>query len=697
MRPLRRTPLLLAAASLLGMLPATGAPRPRTCEQIHAADPWKCDQTQLMSRPWRGRANAASPSANPLVPDVTSPALSLDATRVAFSSDASNLVAGDTNGMVDVFVRETASNRIVRASTDRSGRQANGHSYSPALSVDGSKLAFVSAATNLVPGDTNGVADVFFKDLRTGTIRRVSVRSDGRQANAASNNPFISLFGDWVTFDSAASSLSHDDDNGLSDAFLWSRSNGSLRRLAVPQPHDPGMQEDRLLADGVAHTGSASISHDGKVIAYHRLVERRGPHPLLPALTVDEELPLAADVFVEAPRTWERKKLVPVNPPPSGCGPKSRPAPPCWRRQPGRWHGGDPIAPGRGLQRIAMAPWGGSARKMLEHPVVTADGRYVAFEGWSAITAKDTLQTTTDASPLARNDLGAACGRRYGLPSSHTCVHTDYRSVYIYDWYSETTTPVSTKLLGGLPTGDCSDPSPNAYGTVIAFTCDEYADNLVPGDANDAPDVFVKDLPGRATARVSISSGDGEGFGASTRPSISYDGRKIAFASTAASFVGGDTNGASDIFLRDRRTHLPNVPPSLQQPFAKTRAIDVGERFAFTMRANDPNRNQPLRYGALTPLPDGASIDPVSGEFRWTPSPDQTEPGGRFWRIVLWVSDPYGQIHPLTLSSMAQGILHPRGNLQLLSVFVRDPAGTARCDAHTVAPDHVSGACQPVE
>lgn len=714
MRPSARTLFGLACATLISAFPLSAATRVPTCEeQLPKELWWRCVQTQLMSRPASGRANAASPTANALVPDVTSPALSLDATAVAFSSDASNLVPGDTNGVADVFVRDTASNRIVRASVDRSGRQGNGHSYSPALSVDGSKLAFVSAASNLVPGDTNGVADVFFKDLRTGTVRRVSERPDGTQANGASNNPFVSLYGDWVTFDSAAPNLSSGDTNGLSDAFVWTRATGALRRLSVPARLDDAMRERRIGGEGVPHTGSASVSHDGKLIAFHRRIERRAAAENVPNIALDDEVPLAADVFIEAPRTWEPKRWIPVTPPPRGCDERSRTAR-CGSWRPGRWHGGEDLGNGRGLLRIAMAPWANAARKMLEHPAVTADGRYVAYEAWSAITPADTAKVTDDRTTLARNDLRAACLERSGIPSSHTCVHTDYRSIYLFDWYLEALIPVSTKPVGALPTGDCFDPSPNAYGTVVAFSCDADADNLVAGDTNEATDVFVKDLPGRATARISLSASDEEGFGTSSRPSISYDGAKVAFASTVPTFVGGDANGTSDVFLRDRWKTLGNTPPTIEAielpgrrvltaPY-RALALDIGESFRFEIRASDPDRTAPgnkprdaIRFGAMTPLPDGASIDPVTGVFRWTPSPDQTEPGGRFWRIVLWAADARGEIHPATLASMAKGRFDPAGNLQLVTLYVRDPGGTARCDAHTLAPELISGACDPVE
>src|SRR5262249_44994888 len=107
--------------------------------------------------------------------------MSADGRYVAFYSSASNLVPGDTNGSADVFVKDLLTGSVVRASTDAAGAQANFDSYSPTLSADGRYVAFYSSASNLVPGDTNGSADVFVKDLLTGSVVRASTDAAGAQ------------------------------------------------------------------------------------------------------------------------------------------------------------------------------------------------------------------------------------------------------------------------------------------------------------------------------------------------------------------------------------------------------------------------------------------------------------------------------------------------------------------------------------
>src|SRR4029079_1646625 len=98
-----------------------------------------------------------------------------DGHLVAFWSSASNLVPNDTNGVNDVFVRDRLTNTTTRVSIDSSGVEGNGPSTDPAFSADGRYVAFQSAATNLVPNDTNGKIDVFVRDLQLGVTLRVSL------------------------------------------------------------------------------------------------------------------------------------------------------------------------------------------------------------------------------------------------------------------------------------------------------------------------------------------------------------------------------------------------------------------------------------------------------------------------------------------------------------------------------------------
>src|SRR6266404_1974226 len=113
-------------------------------------------------------------------------ALSADGRFVAFDSAATDLVAGDTNGVSDVFVHDRQTGTTERVSVASGGSQGNGFSAGPVLSADGRLVALHSTATNLVARDTNGATDVFVHDRQTGTTERASVASGGTQGNDSS-------------------------------------------------------------------------------------------------------------------------------------------------------------------------------------------------------------------------------------------------------------------------------------------------------------------------------------------------------------------------------------------------------------------------------------------------------------------------------------------------------------------------------
>ena len=163
----------------------------------------------------------------------TSPSISGDGRYVAFVSRASNLVAGDTNGNSDIFVHDRNTGITTRVNVNSSGGQAIGVSYSPSISADGRYVAFYSIASNLVSGDTNGQMDIFVHDRDTGITTCVSVDSGGVLGNGSSYDPFISADGRYVVFDSSASNLVSGDTNGVSDIFVHDRNSGITTRASV--------------------------------------------------------------------------------------------------------------------------------------------------------------------------------------------------------------------------------------------------------------------------------------------------------------------------------------------------------------------------------------------------------------------------------------------------------------------------------
>ena len=147
--------------------------------------------------------------------------LSDDGTRVAFTSDVNDLVPGDTDNQTDVFAKDLDSGKIVRVDTAADGSPSNGdQAFVWSISSDGNRVAFTSNASNLVPNDTNDAEDLFVKDLVTGDIWRINTAADGTQANGESGAPHLSADGSVVSFSSNADNLVPGDTNGDFDVFV---------------------------------------------------------------------------------------------------------------------------------------------------------------------------------------------------------------------------------------------------------------------------------------------------------------------------------------------------------------------------------------------------------------------------------------------------------------------------------------------
>jgi len=187
-----------------------------------------------------------------------SPSISGDGRYVAYHSFAGNLVPGDTNGSSDVFVYDTLQGTTKRVSVSSNGTQGNSSSYIPSISGDGRYVAYTSYATNLVPGDTNGTIDVFVYDTVLNTTKRVSVSSNGTQANSYSLEPSISGDGRYVAYDSHADNLVPGDTNGWADVFVYDTELNTTKRVSVSSN---GTQGNNL-------SDSPSISGDGLYVAY---------------------------------------------------------------------------------------------------------------------------------------------------------------------------------------------------------------------------------------------------------------------------------------------------------------------------------------------------------------------------------------------------------------------------------------------
>jgi Tol biopolymer transport system component len=185
------------------------------------------------------------------------PCISPDGRYVVFSSDATDLVAGDINGEADVFIRDLSLQTTARVSLDHNGLDGDGASRVPSISADGRYVAFISDAPDLVIGDGNGVADIFVRDLQLGTNERVSVSTLGGDPDLNSWTPDISADGRCVVFHSVASNLVPGD-GGMVDIFVRDRQLGQTIRVTG----------DSLGGDPDGNSYGANISADGRHIAF---------------------------------------------------------------------------------------------------------------------------------------------------------------------------------------------------------------------------------------------------------------------------------------------------------------------------------------------------------------------------------------------------------------------------------------------
>ena len=161
--------------------------------------------------------------------------ISADGRYVAFSSRASNLVANDTNNELDVFLRDRQLGTTELISVSTQGVQSNHQSQSPSVSADGQRVAFTSFANNLVAGDTEGHVDVFVRDRAAGTTFRVSVHDNGTAANWNSHDAMLSEDGGSVLFHTSAGNLSPDDHNNEVDAFVHTIATGLTEIVGFAQ------------------------------------------------------------------------------------------------------------------------------------------------------------------------------------------------------------------------------------------------------------------------------------------------------------------------------------------------------------------------------------------------------------------------------------------------------------------------------
>ena len=375
--------------------------------------------------------------------------ISADGRLVAFVSRASNLVEGDTNDAVDIFVHDTITSETERVSVNTAGEQADGDSAHVAISADGRVVAFSSVATNLVPNDTNNYDDIFVHDRTTGITERASVNTAGEQvryyscwdsgAVRAGCSVSISENGRFIAFNSVAPYLVSDDTDYIEDVFVRDRVTGTTTRVSVS-------------TTGVAGNGASelpSISADGRYVAF-----RSGATNLVVGDTNGFR-----DVFVHDRMT-------------------------------------------RVTERTSVSSANEQANGRSGAPVVSATGRYVVFSAYASNLIPDDL----NADELLVRDRQFGATERINHPSQlfsgypaissdgryvsfdvQTQCNSGHRGVIVHDRRDGTYECASVNSSGEVASDDTGGSTMSADGRFVAFW--SIAANLAPGEP--VGDVFV--------------------------------------------------------------------------------------------------------------------------------------------------------------------------------------------------------------
>lgn len=368
-----------------------------------------------------------------------------------------------------------------RVSVNSDGVEGNLFSTAPSISDNGRYVAFASNSFNLVPGDSNFTGDCFVHDRQSGLTTRVSVDSAGAEGDGQSFAPSISATGRYVAFASVATNLVPGDGNGTPDVFVHDRHTARTTRVSV----------DSAGVEGDGFSLAPSISANGRYVGFASSSSN----------LVSGDGNAISDVFVHDQQT--------------------------------------------GLTiRVSVDSAGVEGNGSSQNSSVSSNGRYVAFESL--------------ASNLVAGDANGQA------------------DIFVHDRHTGLTTRASVSSAGDEGNGGNARPSISDNGRSVAFV--SGANNLVPGDTNVAADILVHDLNTGLTTRVSVDSAGAEGLSDSDFASISDNGRYVAFMSLASNLVTGDTNSAGDCFVHDRQSgrttrvsvdsagvegNLPSTTPSI--------------------------------------------------------------------------------------------------------------------------------------
>ena len=437
-------------------------------------------------------------------------------------------------------------NRVVAGLAAASGT-GNDASMSASISADCRFVAYSSRATNLVVGDNNNKEDVFVFDRMDGSIERVSVDNNGIEGNFDSTRPSISADGRYVAFQSEATNLVPNDTNGDidrsfgKDIFVYDRETDTIERVSLT---DSGGESNQA-------SEAPSISGDGRYVAFVS-----GANNLVSGYANGEYNVYIHDrtedtiVGISVPFGNYAANLNSLNPAMSSDGnyvafefsvDKSVDSTPGYQYR-------DIYLYNRvtqGVQRITGTEIGLDADQTESRaPSISADGRYVVFQ--------------SNLENLDFYDTNSAV------------------DVFIYDRSDGSIRRVSSNgAEGGENFRESTTPSISGDGRFVAF--ESQASNLVASDTNGSTDIFLKNLQSGEIVLISLNEAGTQGDADSFLPSVSFDGRCVAFQSNATNLKSNDTNDASDVFVAFTEEQDPSSVTGIQSLASNLGAVRTGE------------------------------------------------------------------------------------------------------------------------
>jgi len=443
------------------------------------------------------------------------PTFSADGRYFVFASYASNLVPADSNGAIDIFLRDLELGLMQRVSLSYEFWQGNGGSLEPRIAADASCVVFSSAASNMVPGDTNSEQDIFVRDLTTHTTELISVDSSGNQGDKRSHYPDVSADGRFVAFESDATNLVPGDTNDRTDVFLRDRLAGTTIRASV------GWAGNQLSRDSF----SAQVTSDGQTVFFVTRaanVVLGDPNDTRDIFAYDVATGSVEVVSLADDGSWSNGSS--TNPTPSADG-----------RYVAFMSGAtnlthDSAGPAQNHAYVrdrltgrttlqSRGPWG-AANHSTYNCTISDDGSTVAFTTWADGLVPGDTNGLLDVY-LRSLDLGKTCllsvapdGNPGDLPSQDTFLGVDgsraaFRSVasnlvsndgpHEDVFLSQTRIgPGRVVCAGDLTFGDCPCGNPGTRGEGCATSTGRGARLEVGGSAflvNDDLTLTVRDLP----------------------------------------------------------------------------------------------------------------------------------------------------------------------------------------------------------